>query len=146
MLTRQLRGLFASVVGGALIGAIAGLAIGLLFLLVPGPKTVTISPQFPGAGLLVPTLWFALAGAASGGAFATLLMLTERGRDVAQLRWYRTAIWAAIPTVGALRLAGASWPLAAIGGTVAAGVGAVATLLAKRGRALAGGEIEPPPT
>ena len=144
MLTRRLRGLFAAVLGGALSGAIGGLAIGLLFLLVPGPKIITISPEFPGAVLLVPALWFGLAGALSGGAFAVLLMLAERGRGVADLRWYRTAIWAAIPTLGALRLAGASWPLVAIGGTVGAGVGAAATLLAKRGVALATAEIEPP--
>src|SRR5690348_12134905 len=112
----------------------------------PGPKTITTSPQFPGAVLLVPMLWFALAGAVSGGVFATLLMLTERGHGVAELRWYRTAIWAALPTIGALRLAGASWLLVAIGGAVGAGVGAVATLLAKRGAALAAEEVAAPPS
>ena len=146
MLRRRLRGLFASVVGGALAGVIGGLALGLLFLLVPGPKTITTSPQFPGAVLIVPALWFALAGAVSGGAFAVLLMLTERGRGVAELRLHRMAMWAAVPTIAALRLAGASWPLVAIGGTVGAGIGAAATFLAKREAARAAVEIEPPPT
>lgn len=111
MLRRRLRGLFASVIGGALAGAVGGLAIGLLFLFVPGPKVITVSPQFPGAVLIVPTLWFALAGAVSGGAFAVLLMLTERGRGVAELRAYRTAIWAAVSSIATLQLAGASWLL-----------------------------------
>jgi hypothetical protein len=146
MLKRRLRGLFASVLGGAIVGVIGGLTIGLLFWLTPGPKTITISPQFPGAVLIVPTLWFAFAGAVSGGAFGTLLMLTERGRSVAELRWYRMAIWAAVPTLGAMRLAGASWPLAAMGVIVGAGIGAGATFLAKRGVALAAAEIQPPPT
>ncbi len=144
MLRRRLRGLFASVVGGALAGAIGGLAISVLFLLVPGPKTITISPQFPGAVMIVPMLWFALAGAVSGGAFAVLLMLTERGRGIAELRAYRTAIWAAVPSIATLRLAGASWPLVAIGGALAAGIGVAATLVAKRGAAAAPAEIQPP--
>lgn len=142
MLRRRLRALFASVIGGALAGASGGLALGLLFLLVPGPKTITISPRFPGAVVIVPALWFALAGAVSGGAFAVLLMLTERGRGVVELRAYRTAIWAAAPSIAVLRLAGASWPLVAIGGAVAAGIGAGATLLAKRG-ATPAAEIQP---
>lgn len=146
MLRRRLRGLLASVVGGAIAGAIGGLAIGLLFLLVPGPKTITIAPEFPGAVLIVPAVWFALAGAVSGGAFAVLLMLTERGRAVAELRAYRTGIWAAVPSSAALRLAGASWLLVAIGGAVAAGIGAAATLLAKRGTAPATADIQTPPT
>ena len=146
MLRRRLRGLLASVTGGAIAGAIGGLAIGLLFLLVPGPKTITTTREFPGAVLIVPALWLALAGAVSGGAFAVLLMLTERGRAVAELRAHRTAIWAAVPSIAALRLAGASWTLVAIGGVVAAGIGAAATLLAKRGAASAAAEIQAPPT
>lgn len=66
MLIRRLRGLFAFIAGGALVGTAAGTALGLIFLLAPGPKTITISPQFPGAILIVPAVWFALVGALSG--------------------------------------------------------------------------------
>src|SRR5678816_1258317 len=104
MLIRRLRGLFAFIAGGALVGAAAGTALGLIFLLAPGPKTITISPQFPGAVLIVPALWFALVGALSGAAVGVTLMLTERGRGMAELRAYRMALWAAVPSAVALRL------------------------------------------
>ena len=133
MLIRRLRGLFAFIAGGALVGAVAGTVLGLIFLLTPGPKTITISPEFPGAVLIVPAVWFALVGAVSGAAVGVTLMLTERGRGIAELRAYRMALWAAIPSAMAMRLGGASWTLAAIGTGVGAGIGATATLLAKRG-------------
>lgn len=96
--------------------------------------TLTISPRFPGAAFIVPTVWFAAIGALSGGVFGTLLMLAERGHRVAELRPYRMAIWAAVPTALALRFfGGASWTLVALGTGVAAGIGAAATVLAKRG-------------
>lgn len=133
MVIRRVRGLIACIAGGALTGAAAGLALGLAFLLVPGPKTITVKPEFPGAVVLLPAVLFALVGAVSGGAFGMLLMLAERGRAIAELRAHRVAVWAAVPSAAALRLAGASWPLVAIGTGVGAGIGAAATLLAKRG-------------
>ncbi|HEX7938130.1 MAG TPA: hypothetical protein VF483_04005 [Gemmatimonadaceae bacterium] len=146
MLRRRLRGLLTFSLSGTVTGAVCGLALGALFLLVPGPKTITIRPTFPGAVLLVPMLWFGLAGALSGAAFAMLFMLAERHRTVAELRWYRSAAWAALPSLGALRLAGASWPLVAIGAVVGGAIGAAATSIAKRGRAHAPAEIGAPPT
>lgn len=148
MLIRRLRGLFATIVGGTVVGGAGGTAIGLLFWLVAGPKTTAISPQFPGAILIVPATMFAATGALSGAAFGILLMLAERGRGIDDLRAYRVATWAAVTSAAALRFfVGASWLLVAIGSGLAAGLGIGATLLAKRGRdAVATREISPPPT
>lgn len=143
MLIRRLRGLLVSIVGGALAGAAAGAVLGLIFLLMPGE--ITIVPQFPGAALIVPSVWGAAIGAMSGGAFGVLLMTAERGRGVDELRPYRVATWAAVASAAALRLGGASWMLVAIGSGLAAGIGAGATMLAKRGRdRAASGEIHAP--
>lgn len=133
MLVHRLRGLLASIAGGAVVGGTAGAALGLVFLLAPGPKTITIVPQFPGAVLIVPAVWGTVIGAMSGGAFGVLLMLTERGRGIPELRTYRVAMWAAAASAAALRLGGGSWALVTLGSGVAAGIGAGATLLAKRG-------------
>jgi len=54
---RRLRGLLATIVGGALVGGASGAGLGLLFLLVPGPKTITVTPEFPGSVLIVPAIW-----------------------------------------------------------------------------------------
>ena len=145
MLIRRLRVLLASIVGGALAGSVAGALWGLIILVTPGPKEITIVPAFPGAVLIVPAAWGAVVGAISGGAFGVLLMLTERGRGADELRPYRVAAWAALASTAALRLGGGSWTLVAIGSALAAAIGAGATLLAKRGqRAAAPGEIHAP--
>jgi hypothetical protein len=135
MLLRRLRGLLAATAGGALVGGAAGAALGLIFLLTPGPKVITIVPAFPGAVVLVPALWGAVVGAISGGAFGVLMMLAERGHGILELRAHRVAGWAAIASAGALRLGGASWTLVALVSGLGAGIGAAATLLAKRGEA-----------
>ena len=135
MLFRRLRGLLAAIAGGALVGGAAGAALGLVFLLTPGPKVVTIVPEFPGAVVLVPALWGAVVGAIGGGAFGVLMMLAERGRGILDVRTHRVAAWAAVASAGALRLGGASWTLVALGSGLGAGIGAAATLLAKRGAA-----------
>ena len=77
--------------------------------------------------------------------FGVLLMLGERGHRVDELRAFRVATWAAVASAAGLRLGGASWTLVALGVTMAAGIGTVATLLAKRGReANAAGEKQAP--
>lgn len=134
MLLRRLRGLLASIVGGAITGGACGALWGLILVLLPGPKEITVRPDFPGAVMLVPTALSAVVGALSGAAFGILLMVAERGRGVDELRAYRVAAWSALPSIITLRLVGGSWELAAIGGALAAAIGAGATWLAKRGR------------
>jgi hypothetical protein len=147
MLIRRLRGLLATIVGGAFVGGAAGTVIGLLFLFVPGPKTITVTPQFPGAVLIVPAAWGAAIGALSGGTFGLLLMMAERGRGIDDLRASRVATWAVVASAAALRLGGASWTLVGLGSGLAAGIGIGATLLAKRGRGVAAtAEAFPPST
>ena len=140
MILRRLRGLLGTITGGALVGGVAGAMLGLIFLLVPGPKEITISPQFPGAIVLLPALLLGIAGAIGGGAFGILLMLTERGRGINSLRMHRVATWAALATAPAIRLGGWSWTTVALGSVVSAGIGAGATWIAKRGATA--GEID----
>ncbi|HEY4129789.1 MAG TPA: hypothetical protein VGM50_04200 [Gemmatimonadaceae bacterium] len=63
MLQRRLRGLLAVVTGGFIVGATAGVALGLILLLSPGPKEITVHPQFPGAVVLLPALLLGVPGA-----------------------------------------------------------------------------------
>ena len=121
------------VTGGALAGGVAGAAFGLIVLLLPGPKEITIRPQFPGAVVLLPAVALALAGALGGATFAVLLTLAERGRGVETLRMHRVAMWAAVATAPAIRLSGWSWTTVALGSIVSAAIGAGATWIATRG-------------
>jgi hypothetical protein len=121
------------VTGGAVVGAVAGAAIGLIFLLMPGPKEVTVQPQFPGAVIVLPALMLALAGGLGGAAFGTLLIFAERGRGVESLRIHRVAMWAALATAPAVRLVGWSWTTVALGSVASAALGAAATWVARRG-------------
>lgn len=135
------------VTGGAVAGGVAGTILGLIFLLVAGPKEITVTPRFPGAVVVLPALWLALVGAVSGGVFGVLLMLAERGRGIENLRMPRVAMWAALATAPAIRLAGWSWTTVALGSVVSAALGAGATWIAKRGAArTAVGQVEAPPT
>jgi hypothetical protein len=144
---RRLRGLLATIVGGALVGGASGAGLGLLFLLVPGPKTITVTPEFPGSALIVPAIWGAMTGAWSGAAFGALLLLAERGRGIDELRVHRVATWAAIASATAVRLGGWSWTAVALGSGLSAAIGAAATWLAKRNAArVAPGEFNSPPT
>jgi hypothetical protein len=140
MIRRRLRGLLAMVTGGAVAGGIAGAALGMIFLLMPGPKVITIQPQFPGAIVIMPALWLGVAGATAGGAFATLLMLAEGGRSIDTVRIHRVALLAAAASAPAIRLVGWSWTTVALGSMVSAAIGATAMWLAKRSapRAIAG--------
>src|SRR3954447_15552289 len=131
MMHRRLRGFLAVVSGGAAAGGIAGVVLGLLFLLTPGPKVITIQPQFPGAVVILPALLLGVGGAIGGGIFGALLMLAERGRSVEHLRVHRIALWAAIASAPAIRLTGWSWTTVALGSVVSAAIGAAATWIAK---------------
>jgi len=135
------------IAGGALAGGIAGAVLGLLFLLLPGPKEVTIRPEFPGAIVVLPALLLSVAGAIGGGGFGVLLMLAERGRNVQNLRVHRVALWAAVASAPAIRLIGWSWTTVALGSIVSAAIGAAAAWIAKRSTAPAtAGELDVPPT
>ena len=125
------------VTGGALAGAVAGATFGLIVLLMPGPKEITIQPQFPGALVVLPALLLGIAGALGGGAFAVLVMLAERGRGVSDVRIHRVAVFAAVASASAIRLVGWSWTTVALGSIVSAAIGTGATWLAKRSAARA---------
>jgi len=130
---RRLRGLLAMITGGAVAGGIAGATLGLIILLVPGPKVITVTPQFFGAVVVLPAALLGLAGAISGGTFGILLMLAERGRGIESLRIHRSALWAAAATAPAIRFVGWSWTTVAIGSIIGAALSAGATWVAKRG-------------
>lgn len=134
ILRRRLRSLLLAAAGGAVVGGAFGTAWSLLaVVLADSNDTITVTPQFPGAVFVVPLVWGALLGALSGGVFALLLMVAERGRGIAQLRPARVALWAAVSAAVTLRLGGGSWTLVALGSAIGAGIAAVGTALAKRG-------------
>jgi hypothetical protein len=142
MLMRRLRGVLASIVGGALTGAVGGALLGALMQALAQPGEITVIPALPGGALTVFGLWAAAVGAVSGGVFATLLMIAERGRGIQDLRGYRVAGWSALATAACMRLGGASPTLIGMGAAFAAGIGAAAVWLAKRGAAAASNEAD----
>lgn len=129
MLRRRLRGLIAMTAGGALVGAIMATLLSLIALLIPGQTIVT--PQFPGAVVVVPAVLGGVFGAMSGAAFGVLLMLAERGRGIADLQVWRMALWAAVASAAVVGITASSWHVAAVASVIGAAAGGAA-FLAKR--------------
>jgi hypothetical protein len=134
MLRRRLRGLLASILGGAFTGGVAGAVLGAAFELSPGQLTVT--PRIPGGAVSLLGLWGVVVGGLSGGVFGVLMMLAERGRGVHDLRGTRVAAWAVLASAPILLVSGASASLTAIGCGLSAAIGMTAVWLAKRGAPL----------
>jgi hypothetical protein len=152
MVIRRLRGLLATTFGGAVVGAAAGAVLGVAFwvmsmILAPTMSHRTLAPQHAAAGILLATVWVAIVGAVGGGVFGVLVLMAERGRRIAELPAPRIAMWAAIASMAALRIGGATWPLVGLGAALGAAIGYGATSAAKRaGEAEANPEMIAPPT
>ena len=148
----EVRGLVATTVGGALVGAAAGAVFGVAFwstsmILASTASPRNLAPQHAAADILLATVCEAVIGAASGGVFGVLLLMAKRGRRIAELRVPRVAMWAAMAGLAALRIGAATWLLAGLGVVLGADIGYRATNAAKHaGELKASPEMIAPPT
>ena len=132
MLRQRLRGILRTTIATCIPWTALGLltGVGFQFDLIPGVHAGLGRPV-PGGFLTVCTLVGAVIGAVNGLVFSSLVLATERGKNVEQLRGWRLALWGAVATGGTLELLFQSPMTAVIGGVVGAG-GALAALWAAR--------------
>lgn len=132
MIRQRLRGLLGTTVAACLPWTALGLLAGIVFQfdLIPGVHAGLGRP-IPGGFLTFGLLAGVTVGVINGLTFSSLLMATERGKKVEDLRAWRFALWGAAATATTLGLL-IQVPLAAgIGGVIGA-VGGVAVLRVAR--------------
>ena len=135
MIRQRLRGIVRTTIAACIPWTILGFLTGVVFQfdLIPGFNAALGRP-FPGGLLAVCTLVGGLVGVVNGLTFSGLVLATERGKSIGQLRAWRLGAWGAIATGGTLGLLFES-PVAASIGAVAGAVVALASLrAARRGR------------
>lgn len=133
MMMRRLRGILRTTIAGGLAWSALGLLLGALFQLKLGPATyVALGREVPGGLATACAIAGALVGIANGLAFSFLVVATERGKRIEQLRRWRFGLWGTVATGLPVGLLLQSPLIAGIGGAIGA-AGALATLwLARR--------------
>src|SRR5262245_23447841 len=132
MNTRRIRGLFGVTLLGSTAWAVLGCLVGLVFQynLIPGLGVwhTPVPGGLPVAG--------ALAGAVIGGinglTFGALLIATQRGKNLEQIRMSRFAVVGGAATGATLGLVFQSFIAAGVGGVLGAIAGMGALWLARR--------------
>jgi hypothetical protein len=143
MLLRRLRGLLGATLLGAGVWTPIGVLVGLVFQLglIPGIQIGTTIP-IPGGLPVAMGLVGAIIGAINGLTFGGLLLATERGKKVDDIKGWRFAVLSALATAATLGVMFQSGVAAGIGGALGAVGGMGALWLARRAR----GEAEPEAT
>jgi hypothetical protein len=133
MLSRRLRGLLGTTLLGCIPWTALGVVTGfvLLFDLIPGVE-VFLSRPVPGGLPVACALAGALVGAINGLTFGALLLASERGKSLDDIRGWRFAGLGALATAATLGLLFQSPIVGAAGGIVGAGAAAGALWLARR--------------
>ncbi len=132
MILQRIRGILRTTIATTVPWTALGLLTGIVlrFGLVPG---VVVSLSSPILGGLVGafTLVGIMVGVVNGLTLSVLVLATERGKNLAELRASRFAAWGALATAGTLGLFFQSPRAAAVGVVVGAGA-AIAALSAAR--------------
>lgn len=130
---QRLRGILGTTVAACLPWTALGLLAGAVFQfnLIPGVHAWLGRP-IPGGFLTVGALAGVVTGLINGLTFSCLLLATERGKKVEDLRRWRFALWGAAATAATFGLI-IQVPLAAgIGGAIGAVGGLAALQIARR--------------
>src|SRR5262249_14517387 len=133
MLRQRLRGILRTTLVTCVPWTALGFIVGAVFRLnlIPG---IYVSAGSPVPGGLVAA--FALAGAIigviNGLSLSGLVLATERGKRIEDLRLSRFALWGGIATAGTLGFVFQSSLVAGVGGVLGAGAGAAALAIARR--------------
>src|ERR1044072_5847329 len=105
MIRQRLRGILRTTIATAAPWAVFGLVVGgvLEFDLIPNFHA-DLGRPFPGGMIAVCTLAGAMVGAVNGLTLSGLVLATERGKKMEDLRAWRFAAWGAIATAATLGL------------------------------------------
>jgi hypothetical protein len=133
MIRQRFRGVLGITVTACIPWTALGLLVGIVLRLglIPGVYA-TVRWPIPGGIVTALALAGAITGIINGVTFSGLVLATERGKAVADLRGWRFALWGAVATAATLGLVFQSLLGAAIGGAVGAVAGIVALAAARR--------------
>lgn len=131
MIRRRLRGILRITLAACIVWAAIGLLVGAVVQLVRDGDAVVLGRSVPGGLVIACAIVGALVGIVNGITFSSLVLATERGKSVEQLRGWRFALWGAVATGGPLGLLLQSLLAAGVGGAIGA-AGALAALWAAR--------------
>ncbi len=105
MLRRRLRGILRTTVATSIPWTAIGLLTGLVFRLGLIPDVyVELGSPFPGGLVAAFTAAGAIVGVINGLTLAGIVLATERGKKIEDLRMWRFATWGAVATAGTLGL------------------------------------------
>lgn len=135
MIRQRLRGIARTTLVTAVPWTGLGLITGMVLRLglIPG-LLISLSTPFPGGIVAACTAVGATVGVINGLVLSGLILATERGKRIEELRPWRFAAWGAIATAGTLGLVFQSPRVAAIGAVLGAAAGFVALAVARRVR------------
>jgi hypothetical protein len=140
MLRQRFRGILRTTIATCIPWTALGLLVGVVFRLhlIPNLDIGLGRPIFGGlvgAFMLVG----AIVGVINGLSLSGLVLMTERGKKVEDLRTWRFATWGAIATAGTLGLLFQSLIGAGIGAVLGAGAAMATLSVARRARVTQGG-------
>jgi len=132
MIRQRLRGVLGTAIAACIPWSALGLVTGIVFQfnLLPGVQ-FGYGGSVPGGLVTICTLVGAVVGAMNGVIFSSIVLATECGKQLAELRASRFALWGALATGGTFGLLLRS-PLAAGLGVLAGAIGGIATLSLSR--------------
>lgn len=127
MIRRRLRGILGITIAACIPWTALGLLVGTILQLniIPG-IFVGLGSPIPGGLVTVGALSGVIIGLVNGLTFSGLILATERGKNLEDLRAWRFAMWGGVATGGTLGLLFHSLWAVGVGGAV----GAVAALAA----------------
>jgi hypothetical protein len=135
MIRQRLRGILGTTIATCVPWTALGLLTGVVLQLdlIPGVHAALGHPV-PGGLVTVCTLVGAVVGIVNGLTLSGLVLATERGKNIEQLRGWRLATWGAVATGGTLALLFQSPLAAGVGGVVGAAAALAALWVARRAR------------
>ena len=144
MLRQRLRGILRTTIATALPWTALGFVTGVLFQLdlIPGIHAMLGSP-IPGGLVTVFTLIGAMVGVVNGLTLSGIVLATERGKTMDELRPWRFAAWGALAAGGTLWLFFHNPVVAGIGAALGAAAGVVTLSAARRARAARDAPVAP---
>jgi len=139
---QRLRGILRTTLVTCIPWTALGLLVGMVFRfnLVPNVY-LALGRPVPGGLVGAFTIAGATIGAINGLSLSGLVLATERGKKIEELRSWRLGLWGGIATAATLSFVLQSSLMAVVGGIIGAGAGVAALAVARR--AVAPGSADP---